>query len=732
MGLVGATGVGVGAIVGGGILALAGVAFSVTGPGAILAFALNGVIALLTALSFAEMSAAFPESGGTYTFAKRVLSVRVAFGVGWVVWFASLVAAVLYALGFAAFASLSLQALAGAWLGPPPAWLGSRWLVSGLAAAATLGFALGLLRRSGGGGQWINVTKSAVFAIVIAGGLAALGRTSGAEVVERLTPFLAQGAGGLFEAMGFTFIALQGFDLIAAAGGEVRDPARNLPRAMILSLLIALGIYLPLLFVVSVAGVAPGESITQLGREEPEAVIAIAARRFLGEFGYWLVVGAAILSMLSALRANLFAASRVAFAMARDRTLPAGLGGLDPARQVPRHAVLAVVAIVLVVLAVVPDVATAGAVSSLIFLVTFCVAHAIDVLLRHRVDPALLPFRTPAFPAVPAAGGVSCLALAVYQGIEVPLAGAIALAWLALGAGLYAWRFSFRARAFDASAEAVNPELLRSRGRSPLVLVPVEEADKAASLVAVANAISPPGSGRVLLLSVVQPPLSWQPDEPPGELLGRGNVLSHAVTASYASGLAPEALLTVSPNHWKEILRVARAHACESILLGLRDVAQQAVDPELHELLSLAPCDVVLLRAPGSWRFQQTRRILVPIGGKGRHSPLRARLLGSLRRTSVPECTYLCLLAASASAEELRRARGLLGIRADDEMDGRAEIEVARSADPAAEVIRRAGDYDLVVLGVQQLRDRRRMLGDFIARIARDTDCALVILGHRM
>ncbi len=101
LGLFGATGVGVGAIVGGGILALAGVAFATTGPSAMLAFALNGLIALLTALSFAELSSKFPQSGGPYAFAKKVLSVEAAFAVGWVVWFASIVAAVLYATGFA-------------------------------------------------------------------------------------------------------------------------------------------------------------------------------------------------------------------------------------------------------------------------------------------------------------------------------------------------------------------------------------------------------------------------------------------------------------------------------------------------------------------------------------------------------------------------------------------------------------------------------------------------------
>ena len=111
MGLFGATGVGVGAIVGGGILVLAGVAFATTGPGAMVAFGLNGVIALLTALSFAEMASKFPESGGTYTFCKKVLSIEAAFMVGWVVWFASIVAAVLYAVGFAYFALVMIGRL---------------------------------------------------------------------------------------------------------------------------------------------------------------------------------------------------------------------------------------------------------------------------------------------------------------------------------------------------------------------------------------------------------------------------------------------------------------------------------------------------------------------------------------------------------------------------------------------------------------------------------------------
>ena len=116
LGLFDATSIGVGAIVGGGVLALAGAAFSATGPSAALAFGLNGIIALLTALSFSELSTAAPQSGGTYLFAKRVLTVGAAFYVGWVVWFASIVAAALYAIGFATFL---LNGLAALWPGAP-------------------------------------------------------------------------------------------------------------------------------------------------------------------------------------------------------------------------------------------------------------------------------------------------------------------------------------------------------------------------------------------------------------------------------------------------------------------------------------------------------------------------------------------------------------------------------------------------------------------------------------
>jgi APA family basic amino acid/polyamine antiporter len=407
VGLLGATGVGIGAIVGGGILVLAGVAFQATGPSALLAFAINGAIAVLTALSYAEMSTAFPESGGTYTFAKKVLSVRAAFAVGWILWLAYIVAAVLYALGFAEYAAAIINDMWGAIWGPStqPAWLANRSAVLGLAIAATTAYTLALIRKATGGGQLATIGKVVLFVVLILAGLWALVRQPSGTVGERLSPFLPQGGLGLAQAMGFTFIALQGFDLVAAVAGEVKAPARTIPRAMLLSLGAALVIYLPLLFVVATVGVQPGQAIDEISRRNPETVMAIAVSNYLGQPGYWLVMVAAVLSTLSALHANILAASRVALAMARHRTLPRVLERLHRSRRTPLMAIYASALAIVAIILMVADLAAAGAAASLIFLISFALAHWTSVLARKRSSDQDAPFRTPAFPLVPAVGG---------------------------------------------------------------------------------------------------------------------------------------------------------------------------------------------------------------------------------------------------------------------------------------------------------------------------------------
>lgn len=727
LGLLDATGIGVGAIVGGGILALAGVAFATTGPSAVIAFVANGVIALMTALVFAEMASSYPESGGTYTFAKKVLSVEAAFMVGWVVWFASIVAAVLYALGFAAFFEIFLSEIWTTLAGTPPDWLRGHALETAVAVAATSLYAGQLVRRQGAGGRLETVGKVILFVVLIAAGLWALPSREPAELSEQLSPFFVAGGVGLLQAMGYTFIALQGFDLIAAVGGDVKEPSKILPRAMIGSLLIALAIYVPLLLLVSTVGVAPGENIAEIAAADPEAVVALAVETYLGRTGFWLVIVAALLSMLSALQANLLAASHIALAMARDRNLPGRLRQLDPKRGTPAAAVLLTAVTIGAILLVVPDVAAAGAMSSLIFLLSFALVHGMGILSRRRGGGREDAFLVPFFPLVPILGGGACLALAVFQSVVVPAAGAVAAVWLAVGGALYLLVFSPRARVADAAAEALDPKLLQSRGRNPLVLVPIANPASVASLVGLASAMAPRHLGRVLLLYVAERPERWSVDDPPPQLVYAQQVLGQALTTSFRSELAPEALTTIADEPWEEIRRVAGLHACESLLLGLGDLSSDAGTKEHHLgwLLREVPANVVVLGAPKDWHLETARRVLVPVGGRRDQSYLRARMLGALCRSYSLEVTYLGVVTPDADNE--RELTAALQRLMEDEAPGQSRYEVVRNESVSEAIVDAAREADLVVLGLQR---RGKAFGDITSRIAREAGTAVLLIGQ--
>ncbi|MGI9516332.1 MAG: amino acid permease [Pirellulaceae bacterium] len=725
LGLFGATSVGVGAIVGGGILALAGVAFSATGPSAIVAFALNGVIALLTALSFAEMASRFPESGGTYTFSKKVLSVEAAFSVGWVVWFASIVAAVLYAIGFAHFAVALIRGL----LPSEVAWLERSWVQPALAVVSALLVGGWLIVGSMGGGKWTNVTKVAVFGVLVLAGFWAVIRQPAVDTAAALQPFYSEGLPGLIQAMGFTFIALQGFDLIAAVGGEVREPEKTLPRAMIMSLLIALGIYLPFLFVIAAVGTGPGTSISEAARQDPEGIVAVAARNYLGAFGYWLVIVAAVLSMFSALQANVYAASRIAWAMARDRTLPSMMSRLNDSRN-PVIAVAATTGLIALLVMLVPDVATAGAASSLIFLVTFALAHWIAILVRQRSVFHPPPFRTPWFPAVPVIGGLACLGLAIYQGVAVPAAGLIAIIWLTLGSMLFMFLFAGRARIRDATAAAINPELVRLRGRSPLVLVPIANPSHARALITLASYLVPRGIGRVLLQNVVVVPEEWDPEVDVVPIERSQQVLRKLLVESALLDVNADAMTTIARKPMSDIARVASLHRCRSIVMGMSEITDDRVT-RLERLLAAIDVDVVILRSGEGWDLPEAERILVPVAGRGGHEYLLARLLGSLSRTAKRHVTYLRVMHPESRPEEIAREKRSMRALADDQMRAQAEVQVLLHEDPAQALVDKACDYHLIVLGTQRLGRRGRVLGKFTRQVAANTECPMIVMSSR-
>jgi amino acid transporter len=491
---------GITAIIGGAPIVLAGAAFAAAGPSVLVAVALVAALAALGALALAELGARFPRSGGPYMFTQRVLGLESAFAVGWLLLFGSLAAAAVFALGFASFGLAMLRAAVEA---------GGASLAAADAPAARVGLAVAAIAAYGARG-WrrlrrppalLTLAKVVGMAGIGAVGLVALGlRPSAIDGV--FGTFFTGGPVGVAQAMGMMVIAYQGFVLLSAAAGELREPARTLPRASLITIAVATVLYLPLFFVTATVGRPDGMGLIAFAVATDATMVAVGAERYFGAAGFWWVALTAVLATLTALEAQLQGASRLARAMAHDGTLPRWLAR-SGAGGVPRRAVLTATGFAALLVLILPEVRTAGVAAGVIFMAVLALAHLLALLVRRRSDPDRIPYRAPWAPASLWIGGLAALTVSLVNAATVPQAGVTVLAWLLLGSLVYIAALKTQARALDAGLEGADPDVVALRGRRPLVLTPIANPINAEALMSVAHALAPPRVGRVTTLHVM-------------------------------------------------------------------------------------------------------------------------------------------------------------------------------------------------------------------------------------
>lgn len=311
LGLRQAVAIGVGGTVGGGIFVLVGVAAGQAGPAALLAFGAAFVAAGLIALPYAELACRLPLAGGGYAYVRQVLGPRWGFLMGWGYWGGYLLISGYVTLGFGGY----LHAVTG--LAPAAGAV--------LIVAAATGLNLLGVRISGG-------VQAVVVAVAISGLVVFTAWGLPHADLSNLRPFAPFGAYGVFVAALVAFLSFGGFDMVAAAGEEIQDPERNLPRAVLLTLGLVLVLYVAVSFVALAA-------IPALALGASPAPLADAAAAFGGGAGQRLVVAAALLTTAATTNAVLVVTSRIVFAMGRDSLLPTWLGAVSPRTGAPARAV---------------------------------------------------------------------------------------------------------------------------------------------------------------------------------------------------------------------------------------------------------------------------------------------------------------------------------------------------------------------------------------------------------
>ena len=426
--------IGVGAMIGAGIFVLTGIAAGTTGPSLMLAFALNGVVTIFTAMVYAELGSAIPEAGGGYLWVKDALGRSQSFLAGWMSWFSHAVAGALYALGFGSFASLLLER--AGWGLPHVPVIGTEKAIGVAIALVFLAINFRGASETGLAGNIVTLAKLTVIGLFIAFGLWAM-ITHPQRSIDHFDPMFPEGYGNVFLAMGITFIAFEGYEIIVQAGEEVQDPRRSIPRAVFKSLLIVIPIYV-LVAITAIGAVAPqgGQATWQFLGEQQELGLALAADRFM-PYGTIVILCGGLLSTISALNATTYPSTRVSFAMGRDKVLPDAFAKVHKRFKTPYIALAATGGIIVFMVVAIPieDVAAAA---DVMFLLLFLQVNYAVIRLRNEFGDRLdYGYLMPFYPWVPIIGIITKAFLAVYLFRFSPLAWFYAAGWIIVGVGVF-------------------------------------------------------------------------------------------------------------------------------------------------------------------------------------------------------------------------------------------------------------------------------------------------------
>jgi basic amino acid/polyamine antiporter, APA family len=418
------TALGIGAIIGTGIFVIIGEAIALSGPAIVISFVLAGVTCVFSALAYAELASALPVSGSAYTYAYATMGEVLAWIIGWDLILEYGVAVAAVAVGWGAYFVELLDSVFGVTLSEsislPPGEGGDvniPALVLVLAVAAVL---ISGVRQSARSNTVMVVTKLLVLLFFIAVAFSAFDG-------DNFSNFAPNGFDGIEEAAALIFFAYIGFDAVSTGSEETRRPQRDLPIAIVGSLIIATVLYI--LVAVAAVGALPADQLA--GQDAP---LAVALSEGAGiDWGADIVTVGALVAITSVVLTMLYGQTRVAFSMCRDGLLPERLAEVWERTRTPviLTLVFAVPASLLAAFVPLSDIAELVNIGTLF---AFLIVNIAVIWLRRTKPDMERGFRVPGVPVVPLIGAALCVYLMAKLPGETWLRFAI---WLAVGAVIY-------------------------------------------------------------------------------------------------------------------------------------------------------------------------------------------------------------------------------------------------------------------------------------------------------
>ena len=738
LGLFHITMMGLGMMIGAGVFVGIGICMEGAGPGGLLvAFALNGLIAVFSAMSFAELSSAIPRAGGAYNFARIGFGRGPSFIAGWMEWLASGAAGGFYAVTFARYTVGFFAGLG--WLGWVPFDLGVVEKTVALAAAGLLIY-INYRGSSETGKVGALFTIGQMLFVLAIGAVGVVVALADPQRVANFKPFIhPDGWWKLVGVMGVIYVAFEGFEVIAQAGDEAIDPKRNIPKAMLYSVLIVTLTYVAVAFasVVAVksADIGGQEPWRYIG-QDPEigfqrAVEQLMPSAFLGNL---LVTLAVVFSATSALNATIYSATRASYALGRDGMLPKLFAGISRKRKTPQGALAFTSVIVLAVAIALPP-KHAAATASIMFLFLFFLVNLCVIKIRRNMGDELhYGYLMPLFPVFPILA-ILCQAL-LAGGIvhESRIAWAIALLWVPAGAGIYLLYSRKHAVAADGEIHVLDEQPHEQRRKAPYnIMVAVANPDSALALVQNTYKLCGAKDAHVELLHMVpvpdQVPLT---DADRYMLEGKEGILE---TMLYLAPMFPlSTTIRYCRNIARGIVSAVRQKRADMLILGWHGRHRSRlfrVGSTIDPIVELSPCNVVVLKDCGGNRV--FKRVLVPLAG-GPNCELAVEVADILADAEEGEITALTVVAPGSKRG---RPGGAFDIDAfvdalkqrRPSLAGRVQTRTVEGASIIEAILRQAEGYDLVVLGCTNKPILRQMTGHPVPEtVARLCEVPLVMV----
>ena len=713
---------GLGMMIGAGVFVGIGISVKGAGPGGLLlTFALNGLIALFTAMSFAELSSAIPRAGGAYNFARIAFGRGASFLAGWMEWFASSLAGAFYAIVFAHFTLEFVNSVFQLGLSEQAKSILRRAI--GLAAAGAFVYVnfrgaseTGKAGVLFAGGQMLFVLAIAVVGVVTA--------CVHPQRLANFKPFLhPDGWIKLLGTMGVIYVAFEGFEVIAQAGDETIDPKRNVPKAMLYSVIIVTVTYVAVGFacVVAVGDLGGKADLLAWFRQYKEIDgFSATVQQLIPGFGQFLVALAVIFSSTSALNATIYSATRASYALGRDGMLPPTFKGIHAKRKTP-YGALGFTAVIVLLAAGFLDPKGGAATASIMFLFLFLAVNLCVIKIRLNMGDELeYGYIMPLFPLFPILAIVCQAALAwgiMRESEESRIAWLIGPGWIVVGLLVYLLYSRTRAPAGEHEVH-VFEEQQAPAGDEYRIMVAVANPNNALEMVRNTYRLCGAKKARVELLHMVpvpgQVPLS---DAHEYTHPGRESIME---TMLYLAPMFPiSTTLRYCRNVARGIVSAVRQKKADMLIMGWHGRPRArlfSIGSTVDPVIERVPCDVVILkRCGGDRRF---RNVLVPVAG-GPNSALALEIAGIL--ADPDEGRITAFTVASPGWKFDPTAFVNLHVQRLHLPEQRIEVKSVRAAHVVPAILAEAADYDLVVLGAT----RQAVFRHFARRSVPETVAAM-------